>query len=155
MALSVVPFHSNRCVVFPLFRVICAEKPKLAFPIQDSCSAFHLKHLEKPCFFSSNYQTAYFYVQQIGFFSLPPYATARIWTRVSRVAPIRDLLKDALPTELLRHDTMLKTQVSVQLMKLSSNGSDNAAACFEKRWSLSGIKPTSVELHQNGPLIGT
>ena len=35
-------------------------------------------------------------------FVLPPYATARIWTHISRVAPTRDLLKDALPTELPR-----------------------------------------------------
>ena len=35
-------------------------------------------------------------------FTIPPYAVAGIRTHVSSVAPTRDLLKDALPTESLR-----------------------------------------------------
>ena len=36
-------------------------------------------------------------------FSYPYYAAARIQTHVNRVAPIRDLLMDALPNELQHH----------------------------------------------------
>ena len=48
---------------------------------------------------------------------LPPYATAGIWTHVSRVAPTRDLLKDALPTELPRRGYNTKKIVTFGALK--------------------------------------
>ena len=72
--------------------------------VRSGCQGFGARFVPNPCTYtcvlSTNGATRINIMYK--FFFLTPYAAAGNWAHVSRVAPTRDLLKDALPTELPR-----------------------------------------------------